>query len=465
MSFLASIILAAGKGTRMKSRLPKVLHRVSGKYMVEHVLDAVGKIGVKQNVVVIGHEAEMVREALGDRVDYAVQEQQLGTGHAVVSAMPCLKDKKGSVLVVCGDTPLLTAETLQELLHVHQESQSMCTVLTAKLTDPTGYGRIIRNEDDTVDRIVEQKDASSEELAVNEINTGTYCFDIKGLNEALATLNNNNAQGEYYLTDTVAYLAGKNKAVNTFIVQDFQETLGINSRLQLSEAENILRMRKLHQLMDEGVTIVDPDSTFIDNEVKVGSDTIIEPFTFLKGETTIGSECVIGPQSEIKNSIVGHGVQINRSVILESSVGDNCNVGPFAYLRPGTRLHNDVKIGDFVEIKNSTIGAGSKIPHLSYVGDAEIGQKVNIGAGSITCNYDGKNKYRTKINDGAFIGSNTNLVAPVEIGNGAITGAGSTITKDAPDNALAVARGKQMNLLNWAENKRKISDKKSEDSK
>lgn len=455
MSFGCAIILAAGKGTRMKSRFPKVLHKLGGRYMVEHVIKAVEKIGVEKFVAVIGHEAEMVRQALGDRISYALQEEQLGTGHAVMTALPYIKEKDGSVLVVCGDTPLIRPETIRKLWDHHLGAQAVCTVLSSILPDPTGYGRIVRKADNTLLKIVEQKDGSLGELAIQEINTGTYCFDLKSLREVIRELTPNNAQGEYYLTDVVALFVARGLKVNAVITEDFQETMGINSRSQLAEAEKVLRYRKMNDLMEDGVTIVDPQATYIEQDVIIGPDTVVEPFTFLRGKTVIGAECAIGPHSDIRDSVIGNRVSAIRTVMTEATVGDECNIGPFAYLRPGAELGNKVKIGDFVEIKKSLIGEESKIPHLSYVGDAEVGSNVNIGCGTITCNYDGKHKYRTIIKDRAFIGSNTNLVAPVEVGAGTIIGAGSTITRDVPDDDLAVARGKQVNLPGWAAKKRR----------
>lgn len=460
MSFGCAIILAAGKGTRMKSRLPKVLHKLGGRYMVEHVINAVGELGVKEFIAVVGHEAEMVQEALGKGISYAMQQEQLGTGHAVMMALPHIKEKEGHVLVVCGDTPLIRPETLQKLWDHHLVTQAACTVLSAILPDPNGYGRIVRKQqDDILSKIVEQKDALPKELSIQEINTGTYCFDLKSLREVIKNITPNNAQGEYYLTDMVALLGSRGLKVNAVIAEDFEETKGINSRSQLAEAERTMRMRKISRLMDDGVTIIDPSSTYIEQEVTIGRDTVVEPFTFLRGETVIGSECTIGPHADIKDSVIGDRVWVNRTVMIEASVGDECNIGPFAYLRPGAELSRKVKIGDFVEIKKSVIGEGSKVPHLTYVGDAEVGKNVNIGCGTITCNYDGKYKYCTVIKDRAFIGSNTNLVAPVEVGEGAIVGAGSTITKDVPPDDLAVARGKQLNLPGWAAKKRRHQEK------
>jgi bifunctional UDP-N-acetylglucosamine pyrophosphorylase/glucosamine-1-phosphate N-acetyltransferase len=453
LAFGCAIVLAAGKGTRMKSHLPKVLHRLGGRYMVEYVINGLKELGVEDFIAVIGHEAEMVKKALGEGITYALQEEQLGTGHAVMTALPYIKEKKGHVLVVCGDTPLIQPETFKKLWDYHLKEEANCTILSTLLPDPAGYGRIVK-EGDRVIKIVEQKDASPEELALNEINSGTYIFDLENLREAISELTPNNAQGEYYLTDVISIFVNRGLKVNALIAEDYREIMGINSRSQLAQAERILRERKIARLMDEGVTIIDPASTFIEQDVTIGRDTVIEPFTFLRGKTVIGSECIIGPEADIKDSSLGDGVRVNRTVMVEATIGDECNIGPFAYLRPGATLRNNVKIGDFVEIKKSIIGEHSKVPHLTYVGDAEVGKNVNIGCGTITCNYDGKHKYRTVIKDRAFIGSNTNLVAPVEVGEGVIVGAGSTITKDVPSGDLAIARGKQVNLPGWAEKKR-----------
>ncbi|WP_089609373.1 bifunctional UDP-N-acetylglucosamine diphosphorylase/glucosamine-1-phosphate N-acetyltransferase GlmU [Dehalobacterium formicoaceticum] len=454
------IILAAGKGTRMRSRLPKVLHKLGGKYMVQHVIRAVCDIGIKESIAVIGHEAEMVKQALGPALTYALQEEQLGTGHAVMAALPYIREEDGHVLVVCGDTPLIRAETLQKLWDYHLETNSACSVLSALLPDPAGYGRIVRKEDGTLLKIVEQKDALPEELLLQEINTGIYCFDLKSLREVIKNLSHDNAQGEYYLTDMVALLGEQGLMVNAVIADDFEETQGINSRSQLCAAEKILRRRKIFSLMeDDGVTIVDPDTTYIDQDVTIGQDTVVEPGTFLRGKTVIGAECTIGPNTDITDSIIGDGCKINRTVMVEAKAGDLCNIGPFAYLRPGAELGYQVKVGDFVEIKKSRIGDNSKIPHLSYVGDAQLGMKVNIGCGTITCNYDGKHKYQTTIEDGVFVGSNTNLVAPVKVGEGAFIGAGSTITMEVPAGDLALGRGRQVNFAGWAIKKRSQEEK------
>ena len=449
MQDVVAVILAAGKGTRMKSNLPKVMHKVGGKYLVQHVLDAVSSAGVSKMVIVIGHGAELVRESLNNAYRYVLQKEQLGTGHAVLQAEAVIEQAEQTVMVVCGDMPLLSSDSLSRLIERHRQTRAGATVLTAYLGNPTGYGRIVRDEHGRLLRIVEEKDASPEEKKINEINTGTYCFDRELLFSALKDLRPNNAQGEYYLTDVLTILLNKNIEVEVMDEAEELEALGINSRQQLAVAEQLLRQRTLDRLMTEGVTIIDPRSTFIDDTVQIASDTVIYPFTFIEGQTKIGHECQLGPMSRIVDSVLGNAVRVQNSVILESRVGDDCNIGPFAYLRPETRLERGVKVGDFVELKKSWVGEGSKIPHLSYVGDATVGPGVNIGCGTITCNYDGIHKHPTVIEEGAFIGSNSNLVAPVKIGAYAITGAGSTITKDVPEYSLAVERSQQKIIPNW----------------
>lgn len=454
MSDLLAVILAAGKGTRMKSTLPKVLHKIGGKPMVQQVMNAADLAGAKRKIVVVGFGAESVETALGNQAEYVVQQEQLGTGHAVMQASEILKDFEGTVMVLCGDTPLLQGQTLAKLFAEHQAAKASATVLTACMPDPTGYGRVIRNENGQVLKIVEQKDATSGELAVNEVNTGIYCFERKALFEALNSINCNNMQGEYYLTDVIGILAKSQDKVWAVQVDEYQETLGINSRMQLAEAEKILRRRKLANLMDNGVTIMDIDSTFIDEEVCIGPDTVIYPFTWIEGATTIGKGCEIGPSSRIQNSSIGDNAILHFIYAHDCKIGNHVTVGPYVHLRPNTVLSDGVKIGNFVEVKNSQIGKGSKIPHLSYIGDTDMGEKVNIGSGTITVNYDGKNKHRTTLEDGVFIGCNTNLVAPVTVGKGAYVAAGSTITKNVPSEALGVARARQSNIDGWVVNRK-----------
>lgn len=455
MSNLMVIILAAGKGTRMKSALPKVLHQVGGKPMVQQVLDAAVFTGADKKVVVIGFGAQSVADALAGQAEFVVQAEQLGTGHAVMQAREELAAFDGTVMVLCGDTPLLTGELLAKLRAEHEQQQAAATVLTAVMPDPAGYGRVIRNGAGQVEKIVEHKDASQAELAVSEINTGIYCFAAQKLLAALEGLTCNNAQGEYYLTDVVAILNQQSHKVWAVSAEDYRETLGINSRMQLAEAEGIVRRRKLAQLMENGVTIMDPASTFIDAQVEIGADTIIYPFTWIEGQSSIGANCLIGPNTRLTNTTVGDETTIHFSYAHDCAVGNKVNLGPYVHLRPDTCLQDGVKVGNFVEIKNSVIGEKSKVPHLSYVGDTDMGAGVNIGSGTITVNYDGKHKHRTTIEDNAFIGCNTNLVAPVTVGSGAYVAAGSTITKNVPPGALGVARARQSNLAGWAEKQRR----------
>ncbi|WP_274529171.1 bifunctional UDP-N-acetylglucosamine diphosphorylase/glucosamine-1-phosphate N-acetyltransferase GlmU [Paenibacillus piscarius] len=446
-----AVVLAAGQGKRMKSKLYKVLHPVCGKPMVGHVLDTVKATGSERTVVVVGHGAEKVKAYLGQSAEYVLQETQLGTGHAVKQAKGLLGSEEGTTVVICGDTPLVTAETLEGLMALHESQNAAATVLTAVMEQPAGYGRIIRGEDGGVLRIVEQKDCSEEEAAVHEINTGTYCFDNAKLFAALEKVTNNNNQQEYYLPDVIGILREQGDIVLGYQTNDVTESIGVNDRLALSEAEGYMRERINRRHMLGGVTIIDPASTYIGAEVIIGTDTVLYPGTVLKGKTVIGEDCVIGPASEIEDCVIKDGAAVKQSVLNQAQVGTRATVGPFAYLRPGTVLGQEVKIGDFVEVKNATIGDGSKVSHLSYVGDAEVGRNVNIGCGAITVNYDGYNKSKTEIGDDAFIGSNVNLVAPVTVGRGAFVVAGSTITRSVSADDLAIARVRQENKPGYAE--------------
>ncbi|MEQ2529027.1 bifunctional UDP-N-acetylglucosamine diphosphorylase/glucosamine-1-phosphate N-acetyltransferase GlmU [Robertmurraya yapensis] len=451
MSKRYAVVLAAGQGTRMKSKLYKVLHPVCGKPMVQHVVDQVSKLDMDHIVTVIGHGAELVKSQLGDQCSYALQAEQLGTAHAVMQAQEMLEGKEGVTLVVCGDTPLIKAETMEALLKQHEETNAKVTVLTAYTDDPTGYGRLIRNDKGFVEKIVEHKDASDEERKVKEINTGTYCFDNQALFDALKNVSNENVQGEYYLPDVIEILKNRGEIVTAFQTDDFDETLGVNDRVALSQAESTLRNRINEFHMRNGVTIIDPNNTYIDADVEIGQDTIVYPGTVLTGHTKIASDCQIGPNSEIKNCHIGEGTIVRQSVAHDSEIGAQVNIGPFAHIRPQSEIHDEVKIGNFVEIKKTVFGKGSKASHLSYIGDAEVGRDVNIGCGSITVNYDGKNKFLTKIEDDVFIGCNSNLVAPVTVGKGAYVAAGSTVVEDVPGNALAIARARQVNKEQYAE--------------
>jgi bifunctional UDP-N-acetylglucosamine pyrophosphorylase / glucosamine-1-phosphate N-acetyltransferase len=446
-----AVILAAGQGTRMKSKLYKVLHPVCGKPMVQHVVDQVMKLNIQEVVTIIGHGAEMVQAQLGDSSRYALQDQQLGTAHAVNQAQSMLEGLSGVTIVVCGDTPLIKAETMEALFKHHEEMAAKATILTARIADPTGYGRIIRNPEGLVEKIVEHKDASEVERNINEINTGTYCFDNLALFEALKNVSNDNVQGEYYLPDVIEIIKKQGEVVSAFQTGEFEETLGVNDRVALAEAERIMRVRTNAAHMRNGVTIIDPANTYIETDVEIGQDTVIYPGTMIKGKTIIGAECQIGPNSEIDSCLIGNQTVVRQSVAHNSSIGAHVNIGPFAHIRPQSTIENEVKIGNFVEIKKAVFGKGSKASHLSYIGDAEVGSDVNIGCGSITVNYDGKNKYLTKIEDGVFIGCNSNLVAPVTIGKGAYVAAGSTITKDVPSDTLSIARAQQVNKENYVQ--------------
>jgi len=450
---LETIILAAGKGTRMKSNLPKVLHKVGGKPMLQHVIDAAKNAGSSREVVVIGAGAELVAETIKDVV-FVLQAEQLGTAHAVLSAKDNFAKSEGTVLILCGDTPLLSGELLKKFTAAHEGSNCVATVLTAEMPDATGYGRVIRETDGTFKKIVEEKDATDFEKKIREVNAGVYCFDVKKLFEALGKVTNDNAQGEYYLPDTLTILKNAGEKIGVFTAYYADETLGINSREQLAAADRVFHMKKNHELMDAGVTIVDPNTTFIDVDVKVGKDTVIKPNTYLEGNTTIGEECVIGPDIRFVNMKVGNKVSAQFSYCHEAEICDGVTLGPYVHIRPGTTIGTDVKIGNFVEVKNSKIGKGSKLPHLQYIGDTNMGENVNVGCGTVTCNYDGKNKHRTKIGDNVFIGCNTNLVAPVNVGDGAYIGAGSTITKDVPKNNLAIARARQTNIEVWKDKRK-----------
>ncbi|MCI3986745.1 bifunctional UDP-N-acetylglucosamine diphosphorylase/glucosamine-1-phosphate N-acetyltransferase GlmU [Bacillus vallismortis] len=440
-----AVVLAAGQGTRMKSKLYKVLHPVCGKPMVEHVVDEALKLSLSKLVTIVGHGAEEVKKQLGDKSEYALQAEQLGTAHAVKQAQPFLADEKGVTIVICGDTPLLTAETMEQMVKEHTQREAKATILTAVAEDPTGYGRIIRGENGAVQKIVEHKDASEEERLVTEINTGTYCFDNEALFRAIDQVSNDNAQGEYYLPDVIEILKNEGETVAAYQTGNFQETLGVNDRVALSQAEQFMKERINKRHMQNGVTLIDPLNTYISPDAVIGSDTVIYPGTVLKGEVQIGEDTIIGPHTEIMNSSIGSRTVIKQSVVNHSKVGNDVNIGPFAHIRPDSVIGNEVKIGNFVEIKKTQFGDRSKASHLSYVGDAEVGTDVNLGCGSITVNYDGKNKYLTKIEDGAFIGCNSNLVAPVTVGEGAYVAAGSTVTEDVPGKALAIARARQVN--------------------
>ncbi len=452
---LKAIILAAGKGERMKSKVPKVLHKVMDKMMIDYVLKAAEQAGVSNNIVIVGHQSAMVKAKIGEKADrFVLQKEQLGTGHAVMQAEEYIEDND-KVLILCGDTPLIEANTLKEFVKWHNEKENAMTVLSVDMENPFGYGRIIRDGEGLL-KIAEHKDCNEEELKVTEINTGVYVFNGKVLKDALKKIQNNNSQGEYYLTDTVEIIkSNKMGSTGVYKAKDSNEFMGINSKLQLSYANEIMKKRINEYHMQNGVTIEDPSSTYISADAVIAADTVIMPSTIIQGETEIGTDCIIGPNARINNCIIKDGVTIDSSTLLNSYVDNYTTVGPYAYIRPNSKIGEHVKIGDFVEIKNSSIDDGTKVSHLTYVGDSDVGKSVNFGCGTVTVNYDGKNKFRTKIGDNAFIGCNTNLVAPVVVNEGAFTAAGSTITDDVPAGSLSIARSKQINKIGWAETKNK----------
>ena len=445
---METIILAAGKGTRMKSKLPKVLHKVGGKPMLQHVIDAAKSAGSTREIVVIGSGAELVKQTFSD-AEFVLQEEQLGTGHAVLCTKEKFAESTGNVMILCGDTPLFTGELLKNLINAHEKFNAVATVLTAIMPDPKGYGRIIRADNVDFEKIVEDKDATPEQKKIREVNAGIYCFKIKSLFDALEKVTNDNSQGEYYLPDVLEILHAEGGKICAVIADDYRQTLGINSRIQLAEADKILRQRKNSELMLDGVTIIDPATTYIDYGVEVGQDTIIYPNTYLEGNTKIGSDCVIGPNVRFTDMIVGNNVTAQFSYCHEAKIDDGVILGPYVHIRPNTKISAKVKIGNFVEVKNSNVGEGTKLPHLQYIGDCDMGSGCNVGCGTITVNYDGKKKFRTTVGDNVFIGCNSNLVAPVTVEDGAYIAAGSTITDDVPENNLAIARARQVNKTSW----------------
>lgn len=420
--------------------------------MLRYVLEAAVGAGAEKVVVVAGYEAASVAESVAGEAEVVIQKEQKGTAHALMQAENAFKSFEGDIMVLPGDAPLLRSETLREFYAAHIKEGAAATVLTACFADPTGYGRVIRSADGKVERIVEHRDATKEELLVCEINTGVYCFK-PNIFTVLKKISPDNAQKEYYLPDAVRLLREEGSPVAAWEAANPEEFFGVNDRRQLAVAERIIRRRVVDALMDAGVTVIDPAVTYVEPGVTVGADTIIYPFTFLEGKTVIGADARIGPWTRVIDSCLGNRVVVQGAVLIGSAVADGAVIGPYTYIRPGTEVGPGVKVGGFVEIKKSAIGEGSKVPHLSYIGDAEIGRNVNVGAGTITCNYDGFKKWPTVIEDDAFIGSNTNLVAPVKIGKGAYIGAGSTITKDVPPDSLGIARVRQKNIPDWTKRK------------
>ena len=403
---------------------------------------------------VVGHKAETVKEVLGDVCEFALQAEQKGTGHAVMQAIDVIKNSKGEVVILNGDTPLITAETINKAIEYHKNNGNQATVITAILDDATGYGRIVRDNDGSVLKIVEQKDASKEEKKINEVNSGMYVFDAQSLVYALDKITPNNAQGEYYLTDTLEILLSAGKKIGGYAISDNDEIRGINDRVQLNEAEKIMQKRINEYHMRNGVTMRNPESVYIEDGVEIGNDTEICQNVTIKSGTKIGSDCVIGSGSMLDRAVIHDGVDVLSSVILESEVDEGTHVGPFAYIRPNCHVGKEVKVGDFVELKNSNIDDGTKISHLTYIGDSDVGKRVNFGCGTVTCNYDGKKKYRTTIGDDCFVGCNTNFVSPINVGDGVYIAAGSTITEDIPENSLSIARARQVNKEGWKDKRK-----------
>jgi bifunctional UDP-N-acetylglucosamine pyrophosphorylase / glucosamine-1-phosphate N-acetyltransferase len=445
---LNAIIIAAGKGTRMKSKYPKVLHKVLNKPMILHVIDNLNNAGIKNIISIVGYEGEQVKEVVQDKTKCVFQNEQLGTGHAIMMAEKPLKNKKGTTIVICGDTPLISANTLKKLLKHHHDNKNQATILTGVLDDALSYGRVIRDSENNVTGIIEKKDASEEQLTITEFNTGTYVFDNKILFQLLPSLKNYNAQKEYYLTDIIALMAQDNYKVDGYILEDLDESIGVNDRKTLSQVEKIIQLKVNDQHMDNGVTIIDPYSTYIGLDTKIGQDTIVYPNTKIEN-STIGIDNNIGPNTEIVNSKILDNNVLTNVHIYDSTIKNNTKLGPYARFRENCIIDDEVRVGNFVEFKNTKFSKGSKAAHLSYIGDATVGTDVNFGCGAITVNYDGKKKHQTKIGNNVFIGCNANLIAPVKIDNNSFVAAGSTITDDVPKNTLSIARTKQTNKKNY----------------
>ena len=449
MKATKTLILAAGHGTRMVSEKPKVLHEVCGKAMVDYVIDASRAAGIDDVGVIVGYKADVVRAALPETVTPVEQKEQLGTGHAVIQALPFFEDFEGNLLVLVGDAPLVRKETLEGMIAEHEAGGFAATVLTAVFDDPTGYGRIVKEGDELI-KIVEHKDATEEERRIKEINSGMYCFDAASLRDALSQLTADNAQKEYYLTDTIEILRASGKKVGSYPTPEITDIAAVNSKVQLAEIEKIMRHRINTSLMEKGAVLIDPDNTYLSAETTVGQDTVIYPGVITEGKVTIGQHCVIGQNSRIVNSEIADGVDIQISTILESTVDEGTHVGPYAYLRPNSHIGKNVKVGDFVEVKNAVMKDGAKASHLTYIGDAEVGKNVNLGCGTVFVNYDGTRKFKTVVEDDCFIGCNSNLVSPVTVKAGSYVAAGSTVTDDVPENSLAIARARQVTKEGYA---------------
>jgi bifunctional UDP-N-acetylglucosamine pyrophosphorylase/glucosamine-1-phosphate N-acetyltransferase len=437
----------------MKSEVPKVLHRVAGLSLIDHVLRIASALNPASTTIVVGHAANLVRDHLAphSHLEFVVQEPQLGTGHALLQTAPVLRGRQGTVLLLSGDVPLLSSRTLERLIATHRETRAFATVLTALIDRPYGYGRIVRTQG-RITRIVEEKDASRAQREIKEINSGIYALNLEPLFDSLEQIGSDNEQGEHYLPDLIGIYRRRRKVVSTFTIDNASEIRGINSRSELAEVSTMVRQQKNEELMAAGVTLIDPATTYIDVDVEIAPDTVIYPCVFIEGSTRIGAACEIHAGSRIVNSTLGDRVVIrNHSVIAEANIASGASVGPFAHLRPGADVGSEAHVGNYVELKNTKLGARSKANHLTYLGDSTIGANVNVGAGTITCNYDGRTKNRTVIEDGAFIGSDTTLVAPVRVGQNAYVGAGSTITDDVPAGALGIARGRQEVKEGWVQ--------------
>lgn len=477
MADIHVVVLAAGKGTRMKSQVPKVLHRISGFSLIDRVLRTAGALAPASITLAVGHGAEAVRASLEGQAEpghhmgserslgssrtlqFVTQEQQLGTGHALLQARPLLEGKQGTVVLLSGDVPLLTSNTLKSLIDTHEQSQAAATVVTAEMARPFGYGRIVRVSG-RISRIVEERDASPAQRKITEINSGIYAFDLAPLFGALDSIGTANQQGEYYLPDLVAIYRKQKRTVATWTVERAEEIRGINSRTELAEVSAMVRQQKNEELMAAGVTLIDPATTYVDSDVVVGADTVIHPCVFLEGSTKIGAACEIHAGARIVNSNIGDRVCVrNHTVVSDSTVESGAFVGPFAHIRPGSRVGEDAHIGNFVELKKTTLGKGSKANHLAYLGDAIIGTATNVGAGTITCNYDGAKKHQTVIGNDVFVGSNSTLVAPVTLADGSYIAAGSAVTKDVPAGALGIGRAHQQNKEGWASKRKERSQK------
>lgn len=455
------VVLAAGLGTRMRSGLAKALHPLAGRPLVRQVLNTVRAMDPGRIVVVLGHQADRVREACeGFGAEFVLQREQLGTGHAVRQAGDAISGADGPVVVLCADAPLLAPGTLQDLVTAHVRTRAVVTLLTAAVEEPYGYGRVLRGRSG-VTAVVEEKDATRAQKKIREVNSGIYCFEKKFLLSALGMIGKENAQGEYYLPDTIAIARKKRLKVSAMLCPNAAEIMGVNTREDLSRAEQIIRERTNRKWMLAGVTMPDPGSVLIEGDVLLGKDVTLYPNVILEGTTTLGEGTTVYPGCRITDSVIGRGVLVkDHSVLLESVVADGASVGPFVHLRPGTVVGERARIGNFVEVKKSVIGEGSKANHLSYIGDATVGRDVNIGAGVITCNYDGFEKHRTVIEDDVFVGSDAQLVAPVTIGRGALVAAGATITKNVPPDALGISRTRQENREGFAAARRKMKGKK-----